>query len=68
MDVFIDKFCTEITHDYGNMNNYLTAHYCRITDGTIQISVHDKYKRVKIIDRTIAGRYTDCKKGNGGLS
>lgn len=50
IDVSIDKFCTEVTHDYGNININLIAYYCTITDGTIQISVHDKYKWVRIID------------------
>ena len=50
IDVSIGKFCAEVTHDYGNININLIAYYCTIIDGTIQISVHDKYKWVKIID------------------
>lgn len=48
--VSVGKFCTQITHDYGNMNIDLIAYYCTIVDGEIQISVHDKYKWIKIYD------------------
>lgn len=48
--VSVDKFCTEVNHNYGNMNINLIAYYCTIVDGEIQISVHDKYKWVKIND------------------
>ncbi|MGI6686439.1 MAG: 8-oxo-dGTP diphosphatase MutT [Bacillota bacterium] len=48
--VTVDKFCTEVAYDYGNMNINLIAYYCTIVDGEIQISVHDKYKWVKIND------------------
>jgi 8-oxo-dGTP diphosphatase len=48
IDVSVGKFCTEITHNYGNVNVQLIAYYCTIVDGEIQISVHDKYKWVKI--------------------
>lgn len=48
--VSVDKFCTEVNHDYGNMSIKLIAYYCTIVDGEIQISVHDKYKWVKIND------------------
>lgn len=48
--VSIDKFCTEVTHNYGNMIIDLIACYCTIVDGKIQISVHDKYKWVEIVD------------------
>lgn len=48
--VSVGKFCTEVAHDYGNMNINLIAYYCTIVDGKIQISVHDKYKWVKIND------------------
>jgi 8-oxo-dGTP diphosphatase len=44
IDVSIDKFCTEVTYDYGNLNIDLIAYYCTIVGGEIQISVHDKYK------------------------
>lgn len=50
IDVFVGNFCTEVCHDYGNMNIHLMAYYCTILDGEIQISVHDKYKWVKIND------------------
>lgn len=50
VDVSIGKFCTEVTHDYGNMNINLIAYYCAIVNGEIQVSVHDKYKWVKIKD------------------
>ncbi|HHV71407.1 MAG TPA: 8-oxo-dGTP diphosphatase MutT [Clostridia bacterium] len=50
IDVSIDKFCTEVTYDYGNLNIDLIAYYCTIVGGEIQISVHDKYKWVKISD------------------
>jgi len=32
------------------MNIDLIAYYCKITNGTIQMSVHDRYKWVKVID------------------
>jgi len=50
IDVSVGKFCTEVAHDYGNMNINLIAYYCTIIDGEIQISVHDKYKWVNIND------------------
>ena len=50
INVSVDKFCTEVTHDYGDVIINLIAYYCTMTGGEIQISVHDKYKWVKIID------------------
>jgi 8-oxo-dGTP diphosphatase len=50
ISVSVGKFCTEVTHDYGNININLIAYYCTIIDGIIKISVHDKYKWVKIMD------------------
>ena len=50
IDVSVGKLCTEVVHDYGNININLIAYYCTILDGEIQISVHDKYKWVRIID------------------
>lgn len=50
IDVSVGKLCTEVAHDYGNMNINLIAYYCTIIDGEIQISVHDKYKWVNIND------------------
>jgi len=50
IDVAVDKFCTEVNHDYGQMSIILIAYYCTIIDGEIRISVHDKYKWVKIND------------------
>lgn len=46
--VSVGKFCTEVTHDYGNMNFRLVAYYCTIVQGEISISVHDKYKWIRI--------------------
>jgi len=48
ISVNINKFCTEVTHDYGNVIINLIAYYCSIIDGEIQLSVHDKYKWVDI--------------------
>ena len=48
--VSVDKFCTEVHHDYGNINVNLAAYYCSIIDGEIEMSVHDKYQWVKITD------------------
>lgn len=39
-----------MTHDYGNMNISLIAYYCTIIKGEISISVHDKYKWIRIDD------------------
>jgi 8-oxo-dGTP diphosphatase len=50
IDVSIEKFCTEVTHDYGHMIVHLMTYYCTIIKGDIQISVHDQYKWVKIND------------------
>ncbi|NLZ52866.1 MAG: 8-oxo-dGTP diphosphatase MutT [Thermoanaerobacteraceae bacterium] len=50
IEVSIGKFCTEVTHDYGNMNINLITYYCTIINGEIQVSVHDKYKWVNIKD------------------
>ncbi len=48
--VSVGKFCAEVNHDYGNMNINLIAYYCTIVEGQIEISVHDKYKWIKIND------------------
>jgi len=48
--VSIDRFCTEVTHDYSNISINLVAYYCTIIEGEIQVSVHDKYKWVQIND------------------
>lgn len=48
--VSVEKFCTGVAYDYGNMNINLMAYYCTIVDGEIQISVHDKYKWIRIND------------------
>jgi len=50
IEVSIGKLCTEVTQDYGNMNINLIAYYCTIVNGKIQMTVHDKYKWVKIND------------------
>lgn len=50
INVSIDKFCTETTHDYGNIHVHLIAFYCTIVGGEIRVSVHDKYKWIKIND------------------
>ncbi len=48
--VSVGEFCAEATRDYGNMNINLIAYYCTIVHGEIEISVHDKYKWIKIND------------------
>jgi len=48
--VSVSKFCTEVTHSYANIHINLLAYYCIITDGSIQVSVHDRYKWVRIND------------------
>lgn len=48
--VSVGEFCTEVTHDYGNMKINLIAYYCTIVKGEISMSVHDKYKWIKIND------------------
>ncbi|NLL35371.1 MAG: 8-oxo-dGTP diphosphatase MutT, partial [Clostridiales bacterium] len=53
IDVFIDKFCTEVNYNYPNKNIKLIAYYCRIIGGTIRLTVHDNYKWVKISDLLI---------------
>ena len=50
INVSVHKFCTEVTHNYGDMIINLIAYYCTIVDGKIQMSVHDKYKWVKVVD------------------
>ncbi len=50
INVSVDKFCTEVTHNYGDVIINLIAYYCTIIDGRIQMSVHDKYKWVNIAD------------------
>lgn len=50
IDVSIGNFCDEVTHDYGTININLIAFYCTIVKGDISISVHDKYKWIKIND------------------
>jgi len=48
--VSVDKFCTEVAYDYGTMYVNLIAYYCTMIGGEIRISVHDRYKWVKIAD------------------
>lgn len=50
IDVNVGKFCTEVIHDYENISIDLMAYYCSIAGGSIRLSVHDKYKWVKIND------------------
>ncbi|ABN52715.1 MAG TPA: 8-oxo-dGTP diphosphatase MutT [Hungateiclostridium thermocellum] len=48
--VSVEGFCTEVPYDYDDISIDLIAYYCTIVDGEIQMSVHDKYKWVKIED------------------
>ena len=50
IQVIVGKRCSEVTHDYGTIRINLIAYYCTITDGEISISVHDKFKWIKIND------------------
>lgn len=50
IDVSIVKLCSEATHDYVNLSINLVAYYCKIINGSIQLSVHDRYKWTRIID------------------
>jgi len=48
--VFVGKLCAEVIHKYDNVNVNLLAYYCTILEGNICMTVHDKYKWVKIKD------------------
>lgn len=50
IDVFVGDLCTEVMHDYGSFTIKLLAYYCTISNGEIAMSVHDKYRWVKIED------------------
>ncbi len=50
IDVSIDRFCAEVTYDYGEICINLIAYYCTITGGEIRMSVHDNFKWVEIAD------------------
>lgn len=50
LNVSVGKLCTEVNHNYGDISINLIAYYCTIIDGQIQVSVHDKFKWVKIND------------------
>ena len=50
IDVAVGKLCTEVIHDYGDVNINLIVYYCTIVEGEISISVHDRYKWVRIND------------------
>ncbi|HOQ01884.1 MAG TPA: 8-oxo-dGTP diphosphatase MutT [Acetivibrio sp.] len=48
--VCVGKLCAEVAYDYDDISIDLIAFYCTIVEGEIQMSVHDKYKWVKIND------------------
>lgn len=48
IDVCVEDLCAEVMHDYGSFTIDLIAYYCTISNGEITISVHDKYRWVKI--------------------
>jgi 8-oxo-dGTP diphosphatase len=48
--VYVGEFCAEVTHKYDNININLLAYYCTIVKGDISITVHDKYKWIRIKD------------------
>lgn len=50
IEVLVGEFCTEVTHAYGNKHINLKAYYCTIVGGEIKVSVHDKYKWVRLMD------------------
>lgn len=50
IQVIVRERCSEVTHNYGTIRINLIAYYCTITDGEISISVHDKFKWIKIND------------------
>ncbi|MEW4371751.1 (deoxy)nucleoside triphosphate pyrophosphohydrolase [Paenibacillus kandeliae] len=50
IDVAVGAFCTETTHHYEDFSVTLIAYYCTIVKGEISLSVHDKYKWIKIKD------------------
>ena len=48
--VNVGNFCVEISNDYGDIEIELLAYYCTIREGDISLSVHDKFKWVKVCD------------------
>ena len=50
IDVSIGEFCAEVTYDYGTIYVNIIAFYCTAFNGEITVSVHDKFKWIKIND------------------
>lgn len=50
IEVSVGEFCSEVIHDYGTIRINLIAYYCTIINGEISITVHDKFKWIKIND------------------
>lgn len=48
--VSVGEFCTEVNHNYDNIIINLVAYYSTIVSGEIMMTVHDKYKWVKVTD------------------
>ena len=44
------NFCESVNHSYDNINIKLSAYFCKILEGEIKLSVHDKYKWVEVED------------------
>lgn len=50
IDVAVGDLCSRVDHDYDNISISLIAYYCTIVKGDIKISVHDRFKWIKIGD------------------
>ncbi|MGG0821425.1 8-oxo-dGTP diphosphatase MutT [Paenibacillus turicensis] len=48
--VSVGEFCTEVNHNYDDIIINLVAYYSTIVAGEIMMTVHDKYKWVRVAD------------------
>lgn len=43
IDIEVDSFCTNVQCEYEDFHLDMDVYFCRIVNGTIDVSVHDKY-------------------------
>ncbi|NMA17587.1 MAG: (deoxy)nucleoside triphosphate pyrophosphohydrolase [Clostridiaceae bacterium] len=53
IDIEVDSFCTNVQYEYESFFLDMDVYYCRISEGTIGISVHDKFVWAEI-DRLLS--------------
>ena len=50
IDIIVKSFCTNVKHDYEEFHLDMDVYYCEIKKGIIDMSVHDQYAWVSVID------------------